>query len=222
MSHSFITLEQARAFYTDADSAHDFEHVLRVTRMAEHLAGVEGADVEIVCAAALLHDIARHDEDSAAKSGQPPGGAHTDHADVSAREAKLFLVQNGADETFAERVADAIRSHRFRGAAKPQTLEAKILFDADKLDSIGAIGIARAYAVCGLLNQKLYSAPKPDAIATRLQHNNSHTPVDEFHVKLKHLRERFYTPTARRIATERHAYMVAFFERLEREVQGES
>jgi uncharacterized protein len=213
MSQSYVTIEQARAFYMDADSAHDFEHILRVTKMAEHLAQVEGADVEIVHAAALLHDIARHDEDH--------GDTKMDHADVSARDAKSFLMRNGADETFGERVAEAIRSHRFRGTAQPQSLEAKILFDADKLDSIGAIGIARAYAVAGSTNQKLYSEPKPDAVATRHQHNAGHTPVDEFHVKLKHLHARFYTATARRIAEERHAYMTEFFERLTREVHGD-
>ena len=213
MSHTIITIEQARAFYEGADSAHDFEHILRVTHMAEQLARVEGADLEVVRAAALLHDIARHDEDH--------GGTHMDHADVSARDAKKFLMQNGADELFGERVAEAIRAHRFRGTAQPQSLEAKILFDADKLDSIGAIGIARAYAVCGMLNQKLYSEPKPDAPATRRQHNAEHTPVDEFHVKLKHLHARFYTTTAQDIARERHAYMTEFFERLTREVNGD-
>lgn len=213
MSQTYITIEQARSFYQDADSAHDFEHILRVTKMAEQLAQLEGADAEIARAAALLHDIARHDEDH--------GGVHMDHADVSARDAKNILMQNGADELFGERVAEAIRSHRFRGTAQPQSLEAKILFDADKLDSIGAIGIARAYAVCGMLNQKLYSEPKPDTVATRRQHNQGHTPVDEFHVKLKHLHARFYTAAAKKIADERHAYMTEFFERLTREVHGD-
>ncbi len=182
--------------------------------MAEHLARTEGGDVEIVRAAALLHDIARHDEDH--------GGGVLDHAVVSASDARAFLIENGADEVVAERVAEAIRSHRFRGTAKPTTLEAKILFDADKLDSIGAIGVARAYAVCGLLNQKLFSEPKEDAVATRQQHNEGHTPVDEYHVKLRHLRERFFTPTAQKIANERDAFMREFFEHLTEEVHGEA
>lgn len=221
MSRTYVTLEQARAFYADADSAHDFEHILRVTRMAEYLAQREGADAEIVRAAALLHDIARHDEDTAIQTGQSSGGTHPDHADVSARDAKSFLMQNGADEPFGERVAEAIRSHRFRGTAQPLSLEAKILFDADKLDSIGAIGVARAYAVAGATNQKLYSEPTASAAATRHQRNSAHTPVDEYHVKLKHLRERFFTPTAQRIAARRDAFMREFFEQLTREVKGE-
>lgn len=214
MTLTFISIEHARAFYDGADSAHDFEHILRVLHMAEHLARQENADVEIVRAAALLHDIARYEEDH--------GDTQLDHAQVSANDARAFLLQNGADENFAARVADAIASHRFRGTTRPETLEAKILFDADKLDSIGAIGVARAYAICGLLNQKLYSEPKENGVATRKQHNQEHTPVDEYHVKLKHLRERFFTPTAKKIAKERHAFMEKFFEQLTREVRGES
>lgn len=212
MSSNLPTLEQAREFYVGADSAHDFEHILRVVHMAEHLAKLEGGDAAVVRAAALLHDIARHDEDH--------GAAQMDHAEVSARDAAAFLVEHGADPAFAAQVADAIRSHRFRGTAQPQTPEARILFDADKLDSIGAIGVARAYAVCGLLNQKLYSEPQADAVATRKQHNAEHTPVDEYHVKLRHLHTRFYTATAQKIAEERHAYMEGFFAQLTREVEG--
>jgi len=212
MSNSIVSLEQARTFYAEADSAHDFEHILRVMKMAEHLARAEGGDMEVVRAAALLHDIARHDEDH--------GGAAIDHAVVSANDARAFLLDNGADEVFAERVAEAIRSHRFRGTAVPTTMEAKILFDADKLDSIGAIGVARAYAVCGLLNQKLFSEPDADAVATREQHNDGHTPVDEYQVKLRHLRERFFTPTAQKIANERDAFMRGFFVQLTHEVHG--
>ncbi len=220
----FLSLDHARGFYADADSAHDFEHILRVMNMAEFLARQENADVEIVRAAALLHDIARHDEDSlreirVSKSGQASADATIDHAQVSANDARAFLLQNGADENFAARVAVAIASHRFRGAARPETLEAKILFDADKLDSIGAIGVARAYAVAGATNQKLWSEPKENAVATRVQRNSAHTPVDEYHVKLKHLRERFFTPTAKKIAAERHAFMEEFFEQLTREVK---
>jgi uncharacterized protein len=214
MSSSFATIEQARPLYKDSDSAHDFEHILRVMCMAEYLAQQEGGDVEICRAAALLHDIARHAEDAATRRGST---IEMDHAQVSADDAHTFLLQNGADEDFAARVAQAIRSHRFRGTTQPETLEAKILYDADKLDSIGAIGVARAYAVCGVLNQKLFSDTNSDAVATRAQHNAEHTPVDEFNVKLKHLREHFFTPTARKIAAERHAYMVGFFEELAKE-----
>lgn len=206
-----ITIEEARAFYANAESAHDFEHVLRVLTLAERLARAENADAEIVHAAALLHDIARLDEDTR-------GG---DHALMAAERAREILLQRGIPADRADAVAHAIAAHRFRGTVAPQTLEAKILFDADKLDSIGAIGVARAYAIAGALNQRVWGEVAPDAIATRDQHNSDHTPVAEFAVKLSKVRERLHTRTARAIADERHAYMADFFARLEREVRGE-
>ncbi|MDE3088280.1 MAG: HD domain-containing protein [Chloroflexota bacterium] len=207
-----ITAEEARAYYDGAKSAHDFDHVLRVLALAERLARAEGADIEIVHAAALLHDIARAEED-ATGSG--------DHAQMAAPRARALLIARGVAPARADAVAHAIAAHRFRGNVSPQTLEAKVLFDADKLDSIGAIGVARAYAVSGALNQRLWSAVDSDAVATRDQHNSNHTAVAEFAVKLSKVRERMHTPAARQIADARHAYMADFFARLEREVRGE-
>ena len=210
---SMMTIDEAREYYRGAESGHDFDHVLRVLALAERLARAEGADVEIVRTAALLHDIARADED-ATNSG--------DHAQMAAERARALLVERGVAPKRAGAVAHAIAAHRFRGTTTPQTLEAKILFDADKLDSIGAIGIARAYAISGVLNQRLWSDVAPDAVATRDQHNSNHTAVAEFVVKLSKVRERVHTAAARQIADERHAYMAAFFERLGREVKGEA
>ncbi len=207
-----LTIDDAREYYAGAESGHDFDHVLRVLAMAERLARAEGADMEIVRAAALLHDIARADED---KTGAG------DHAQMAAERARALLIGRGVTPTRADAVAHAIAAHRFRGSTAPRTLEAKILFDADKLDSIGAIGVARAYAVSGALNQRLWSEVAADAVATRDQHNANHTAVAEFVVKLSQVRERVRTPTARKIAEERHAYMADFFARLEREVRGE-
>ena len=207
-----ITIDQARAYYHDAESAHDFDHVLRVYTLAERIARAEGANLEIVRAAALLHDISRADEDH--------HGAG-DHAQLAAERARKILMERGINADQADAVAHAIAAHRFRGAVSPKTLEAKVLFDADKLDSIGAIGIARAYAISGALNQRLWSEVSPDAMATRDQHNSNHSAYAEFVVKLSRVRERIYTTTAKQIAEERHAFMVDFFERLGKEIQGE-
>jgi uncharacterized protein len=210
---SMITIDEAREYYRGAESGHDFDHVLRVLALAERLARAEGADVDVVRAAALLHDIARADED-ATNSG--------DHAQMAAERARTLLLARGVAPARADAVAHAIAAHRFRGTTAPQTLEAKILFDADKLDSIGAIGVARAYAISGVLNQRLWNEISPDAVATRDQHNSNHTAVAEFVVKLSKVRERVHTAAARQIANERHAYMAEFFERLGREVKGEA
>ncbi len=206
-----LTIQEARSYYRGAESGHDFDHVLRVLALAERLAQAEGADLEIVRAAVLLHDIARADEDEARGD---------DHAQMAAEQARAILLARGIAPAQVDAVTHAIAAHRFRGEAPPQTLEAKILFDADKLDAIGAIGIARAYAISGALHQRLWSQVPPGAVATRNQRNADHTAVAEFAVKLSQIRERVFTATARQIAQERHAFMVAFFERLEREVQG--
>jgi uncharacterized protein len=207
-----ISIDEARAFYAGAETAHDFEHVLRVLMLAEHIARAEHADGEIVRAAALLHDIARADEDNHHAG---------DHAQLAAERARAILLARGVAPARADAIAHAIAAHRFRGAVAPQTLEARVLFDADKLDSIGAIGVARAYAIAGALNQRLWGAVTPDTLATRDQHNSDHTPVAEFAVKLSQVRARMYTPTGRALAEERHAFMRDFFARLEREVRGD-
>lgn len=207
-----ITVEEARHYYRGAESGHDFDHVLRVLALAERLATAEGADLEIVRAAALLHDMARSDED------RQPG---SDHARLAAERAEPILLERGVAPSRVEAVVHAIAAHRFRTDRRPQTLEAMVLFDADKLDSIGAIGIARAYAIAGALNQRLWTDISPDAPATREQRSSDHSAVAEFVVKLSKVRERVYTATARRIADERHAYMADFFKRLEREIRGE-
>ena len=208
-----LTIDQAKTYYHGAESAHDFDHVLRVLALAERLARAEGANIEIVRAAALLHDITRAEEDT---------GRGDDHAQTAAARAREILLTRGVAPEQVAAVAHAIAAHRFRGTTAPQTLEAKILFDADKLDSIGAIGVARAYAISGVLNQRLWSESAPDAVATREQHNANHTAAAEFVVKLSKVRERIFTATARQIAEERHAFMADFFARLEREVRGEA
>src|SRR3972149_6359381 len=137
------TIETARAWYPDDDPVHGFDHVLRVYRMAEHLAQIEGADLEIVRAAALLHDA-----QGSATAGGDIGRFNHQHA--SAEFARQVLETEGWPEEKIAAVQHCIRAHRFRdGSEPPRTLEAKILFDADKLDVLGAIGIVRvvAYAV---------------------------------------------------------------------------
>ncbi len=139
-----ISIEFARSLYpADADSAHDFDHVLRVVHLADRIAQAEGADRDIVHAAALLHDI-----------GLDEGRAG--HETSAANRAQEILSAQGYDETFCNAVAHAIESHRFRSGPTPQTLEAQVLFDADKLDAIGAIGIARAFAFGEHRGQKLW------------------------------------------------------------------
>ena len=126
------TLEQARTWYTDADPVHDFSHVERVYRMAEKISAAEGADVEIVRAAALLHDV---------EGSAPEGAGRASHHHESAEFAAEVLQAEGWPAERIAAVQHCIRAHRFRDRSEPPaTLEAQVLFDADKLDVLGAIG----------------------------------------------------------------------------------
>lgn len=209
-----MTIAEARSLYGDADSVHDFDHILRVLTLAERIGAVEGADMEIVRAAALLHDWGRAEAEETGR----------DHAEVAAERAKAYLVAKGCSEARADAVTYAISAHRFRTQPAPATLEAQVLFDADKLDAIGAIGVARAFAYGGAHNQRLWASRETVDLARWREEgddDDAHTPVHEFVVKLSQLKDRLYTDEGRRIAAARHAYMAAFYDRLDAEVRGE-
>ena len=204
-----ITIERSRRFYDGADAAHDFDHVLRVLALAEKIAEAEGAGLEIVRAAALLHDVARAETAATGRC----------HAQVGAERARQIL--RGHPSERVEAVAQAVAAHRFRRDPAPETLEAKALFDADKLDAIGAVGIARAYVIGGGRGSRLWADVPPDYAEGDLPSAREHTPAHEFVYKLSKLKDRMCTEAGKAIAEERHAYMVAFFERLGQEVRGE-
>ncbi len=207
-----ITIAKVQQFYETADAAHNFDHVLRVLRLAERIGQAEEADMEIVRAAALLHDVGRETAEA----------IRMDHAIFAAARAREILVEQPA--TIVEAVTHAIAAHRFRTSPQPATLEAQVLFDADKLDAIGAIGVARAFTYGGTQEQRLW-APVESVDVTRWMVEGDdpqdHTPVHEFVVKLSRLKEHLFTPIGRSIAQGRHDFMVAFFEQLDAEVRGE-
>lgn len=208
-----LTLDDARALYAGADSVHDFDHIERVLALAERIARVEGADAAIVRAATLLHDWGRAD---AVAQGW-------DHAQEAAERARRWLQERGAPDPWIEAVTHAIAAHRFRTEPSPATLEAQVLFDADKLDAIGAVGIARAFAYGGAHQQRLWASWEAVDLARWEAHGDdpvAHTPVHEFVVKLARIKERLYTAEGRRIAEERHRFMAEFFRRMDAEVQG--
>ncbi len=204
-------LERARSFYQGKDATHDFDHVLRVLALVRRIGPAEGADMRILEAATLLHDIAREEE---TRTG-------VDHALAGAERAREIVREWGYTAQEAEAVAEAIAGHRFRNDREPQTVEAKVLYDADKLDAIGAIGVARAFAYAGYTGQRLWTPVPPGARASRPIDPSWHSPPIEFAVKLSRLADTMYTATGRAFARERHAFMAAFFERLEAEVRGE-
>jgi len=203
-------IERARALYAETDTAHDFEHVLRVLALVRRIGPAEGADMRLLEAAALLHDIARADEVARG----------VDHAQEGAARAHGIAREWGYTPAEAEAIARIIAAHRFRNEAPPRTVEEKVLYDADKLDAIGAIGVGRAFAYAGRTGQRLWSEVPAGARAAPLVDPAQHSPSIEFAVKLSRLAGALHTATARAIARERHDFMVAFFARLDAEIHG--
>ncbi len=174
--------------------------------MAERLAEAEGADLEIVRAAALLHD---------AQGATPGHEARADHQHASAAFAAQVLKAEGWQEERINAVQHCIRGHRYRGTETPQTLEAKILFDADKLDVLGAIGVARVIGYATLAGTPWYEPPSQQFLETgREVEGEAHSAYHEHLFKLRKVCERMFTATARAIAEERLQYLDDYFERL--------
>ncbi len=210
-----LTLERAQEWYANADLVHDFAHVERVYRTAKRLAQAEGADWEIVRAAALLHDV----------EGTTPGAeSRADHHFSSAEFAGQMLAEEGWEPERIAALQHCIRAHRFRDNREPpKTIEAKCLFDADKLDVLGAIGVARTIAYATLAGEPIYAEPSRRFIETgEKEPGEPHSSYHEFVFKLSKIKERLFTETARAIAVERHAYIAGYYERLKAEMAGEA
>ncbi|OQX12250.1 MAG: phosphohydrolase [Desulfobulbaceae bacterium A2] len=197
-------------YYEGGDGSHDLDHVERVHRNALYLGERLGARLDILSAAALLHDIGRPEE-SASKGV-------ICHATRGAELAEPILRELGFVPEDIEPVLHCIRSHRYRGATKPATLEARILFDADKLDSIGAIGIGRAFLFAGRVGARLHN-PELDPALTK-SYSQEDTAYREFQVKLRRVQERMLTPAGQDLARKRHTFMEHFFAQLNREFLG--
>jgi uncharacterized protein len=210
-----ISIEQARQWYEQADTVHDFEHVLRVHRMAQRLAVEEGADLEIVHTAALLHDVA----------GAMPGSQErAEHHIASAAFAAEVLSKMGWLPERIKAVQHCIRAHRFRGSQdeQPTSLEAKIIFDADKLDVLGAIGVARVIAYAALIGSPFYVEPSEQFVSNgKEMPGEPHSAYHEHLFKLRKVKDRLFTTSARRMAEERHTYIDDYFRRLGAELRGE-
>jgi uncharacterized protein len=214
------TIEQASHWYPRRDPVHGFDHVLRVVRLAERLAQAEGADLEIVRAAALLHDAQSDDPLVSSDSSAAVREAH--HHASAAFAARVLRAEGWPEERIAA-VQHCIRAHRFRDRREPpQTLEAQILFDADKLDAIGAIGAARAVAYAAQDGLPAYSTPSEQFRRTgQKEPGEIHSAYHEYLFKLSKLEERLYTPSARLIAAGRHRFLESFFQQIIAEIDGE-
>lgn len=187
------------------DSAHDREHVRRVLHMAMVIAREEPeTDYDVLIAACLLHDIGRKEQFADPKQ---------DHALVGGKKAWTFLREQGFDEGYAQKVRSCIETHRFRRESPPQSQEAKILFDADKLDVAGAMGIARSLLYQGQLGLPLYLRDQDGKVLSG-EAEEKESFFREYHFKLEKLYDRFYTRKGRELAQSRRQAAVSFYEAL--------
>ncbi len=198
------------------DPVHDYDHVMRVYHMAEQIGQIEGADLDIVRAAALLHDAV----------GSAPGvdtnEQRHNHHGSSAEFAAHILHLEGWPEDRVQAVQHCIRAHRFRFTTeRPDTLEAKVLYDADKLDVLGALGVARTIAYAAIAGQPFYSKPSQQFLDTGKEvPGEAHSSYHEYLYKLVKIKDSLHTSTARKIAEYRHDFLVAFYTELSEEAAG--
>lgn len=217
------SIDQARAWYDERDPVHGFDHVLRVLQLAERLGAELGADLEVLQAAALLHDArGAHPGEPAVQSPAPNGKGRVAHQQSSADFARQVLGAEAWPPERIEAVAECIRAHRFRTGTKPKSLEARILFDADKLDVMGAFGAARTIGYAVQSGQPVYAEASERFLESgEGEPGEAHSAYHEYLFKLRHVRERLFTEPARRLGERRHLALTAFFEQMAAEARGE-
>jgi uncharacterized protein len=202
--------EEARACFGSARGSHDWDHTERVLELCLRIGRKEKADLEVLRLAAILHDIGREAEDKS--------GGRLCHGARGAVLAAGILKRHGLERDTISRVVHCIAAHRFRGRQEPESPEAKVLFDADKLDSIGAVGIGRAFLFAGEVGARLHD---PAVVIRRTRpYTREDTAYREFLVKLSRIKSRMHTREGKRLARERHRFMVGFFDRLNKEARG--
>jgi len=200
----------AKGVFEGASKSHDWEHTERVIRLSQHIGQTEKADMVVLEVAAYLHDIGRNAQDKS--------NGKICHAEQGAQIAESIVKQLPLSEQQQQNIVHCVRSHRFRDEQQPSTIEAKVLFDADKLDAIGAVGVARAYLFAGELGAMLHNTNND--ISQTQSYSQEDTGYREYKVKLCKIKDRMLTATGRQMATDRHQFMELFFDRFVAEVAG--
>lgn len=211
----FISRDMAEAWRTDgdpapgADPAHDLAHIRRVVANARLLAEAEGAELAVVLPAAWLHDCVVLPKDSEQRSLA---------SRMAAEKAGDFLRQSGYPADLIPAIEHAIAAHSFSAGIAPRTLEARVVQDADRLDALGAIGMARTLLLGGFMGKPLYDIAEPIPRARRP--DDRENVIDHFYVKLLKLAGEMHTPAGRREGERRTGLMRLYLEELERELAG--
>ena len=189
------------------DSAHDCHHIYRVLYGALDIANNYNVDKDVLITCCLLHDIGRE-----AQFNNPT----LNHAIVGANMAFDYLLNIGWSENKAGHVKSCISTHRYRNNNLPESIEAKILFDADKLDVTGTLGIARTLAYKGIVSEPLYSVDEHGNVLDG-EFDKLPSFFEEYNWKLKNVYDKFYTSHAKVIAEERRKASIDFYEQMYKE-----
>ena len=217
MSKKETIIEATKDFVKEtlknAESGHDWFHTLRVYNNARLIAKSESVDLYIVALCAILHDIA----DSKFHNGDD---------NIAPRVARKFLVQHNVDSFVINSVIDIINNISFNKSLetnnKTNSIELDVVQDADRLDAIGAIGIARCFNYGGFKNRKLFDPSiKPNLKMSKNEYKNSKAPtINHFYEKLLLLSDKMNTKTGKKIAKERHQFMTEYLDQFHAEWEG--
>lgn len=189
------------------DGAHDVAHLQRVWKNAFAIQSKDGGDAQVLFAAVLLHDCVQVEKNSPLRAQA---------SRLAARRATQILRRLGWQKEKIESVAHAIEAHSYTAGIAPNTLEARILQDADRLDAIGTLGIARCFYVAGRMGSQLYAHADPHAQYRPL--DDARYALDHFHAKLLKLSAHFQTPEGQRLAKQRHERLARFVDELSEEI----
>ena len=199
--------DEISSLYRKADPAHEFSHILRVCNIARKIGREEKADMNVLLPAALLHDLG-------SKKGHGSGRELSGQADLSA--ARAFLQGKGLDRDRIDKVLYAVEVHSFSRGIIPTPLEARILQDADRLDAMGAIGIARLFVTGGALGREMYHLQDP--FCREREPDDGRWNLDHFYRKLLKLESGMHTSAAKRLAAKRSRVMKQYLQDLEEEI----
>ncbi len=207
------TVEFVKYTLSDAEGGHDWWHIYRVWKSAKHIAQHEEVDLFIVELGALLHDIA-------------DSKFHDGDEQIGPQKARVFLQSNHVDELVIDHIEKIISNISFKGGQLPQKFkspELDVIQDADRLDAIGAIGIARTFNYGGHKGRSIYNPEiKPNLNITKEEYKNSDAPtLNHFYEKLLLLKDRMNTRTGRLMAEKRHDFMLAYLDQFYNEWDGE-
>ncbi len=206
-----VILRYIKDFFATDYSGHDFWHSYRVYKTAKTIAKSEKCDEELVIVSALLHDVDDH--------------KIVGEQAIPFENAKKLLKQLGYDEAFTDKVTHIISQVSFKGADSvvPDSIEGKIVQDADRLDAIGAIGIARTFAFGGSRNRQIYDPNEKPKVGLKEAefHKNEGTTINHFYEKLLLLKDMMNTETAKKIAIHRHEVMEQYLDEFYKEWEGE-